>query len=354
MKKFFKGIPFLLIFVLFISFFSGCALFGPSSVGTFKNPNGISSPISFNDYIFLEYTDRQYGHLTIMSYVKQNDSKIADLLSQMSQDGKTTWEDFIKDYFKKSLEESAILLDKYKELNLSLNEDDKKKVDTTFDQLKESLGTDVFTKLRAELRLSEENMKKLLEKNIKISKVIYSLTDKGGLINIPEDELTKEYSENVKVKHILLSKQKDDGSGNSVDLTETEKKEKKKTADDLVAQIKNGADFDKLMNENTEDPGLEQNPNGYVFKQNGQMVIEFETAAFDMKVGDVRLVETSLGYHIMKKEELIDDDKTNIEQNIQGVKYNTLLNEWKESYTFTFDSNIIDKYSLLNLKDITA
>ena len=34
------------------------------------------------------------------------------------------------------------------------------------------------------------------------------------------------------------------------------------------------------------------------------MVEEFEEAAFDMKVGDVRLVETSYGYHIMKKFQL--------------------------------------------------
>jgi len=69
---------------------------------------------------------------------------------------------------------------------------------------------------------------------------------------------------------------------------------------DIKKQLDGGADFDKLMKENSTDPGLETAPNGYTFAK-GAMVPEFEAAAFALKDGEVSdIVETSYGYHILK------------------------------------------------------
>ena len=57
----------------------------------------------------------------------------------------------------------------------------------------------------------------------------------------------------------------------------------------------------------SEDGGSTTYPDGYVFTYD-EMVEEFEEAAFEMEVGEYRLVETSNGWHIMCKEELEDDD----------------------------------------------
>ena len=63
------------------------------------------------------------------------------------------------------------------------------------------------------------------------------------------------------------------------------------------------ADFDALIAEYGEDPGMTSNPDGYViFKDNTDYVAEFKEGSMALeKVGDVSdIVETSYGYHIIQ------------------------------------------------------
>ncbi len=116
--------------------------------------------------------------------------------------------------------------------------------------------------------------------------VVYEHAEK----DTTEEEIKKFYeSEFVAAKHILL-------------ITEDKDKETvKKQAEDLLARINKGEDFDKLMKEYSEDPGLLDYPDGYTFSR-GEMVEEFEAAAFALKEGQVsELVETDYGYHIIKR-----------------------------------------------------
>ena len=58
----------------------------------------------------------------------------------------------------------------------------------------------------------------------------------------------------------------------------------------------------KLIDEYNEDPGMASNPDGYVFSSEDSSYTKvFHNAAFDMKAGEIRLVQSNLGYHIMKK-----------------------------------------------------
>lgn len=103
------------------------------------------------------------------------------------------------------------------------------------------------------------------------------------LVYAPDEETAeKYYNENYfAAKHILVSDEA--------------------TANDILAQLKKGADFDKLMNEYTEDPGVITNPDGYVFTT-GKMVAEFENATKELAVGKMSgIVESDYGYHIIKR-----------------------------------------------------
>jgi peptidyl-prolyl cis-trans isomerase D len=99
--------------------------------------------------------------------------------------------------------------------------------------------------------------------------------------------------ERVKVRHILL---KTDGKPAS------EEPKIKAKAEDLLKQIRGGADFAALAKKNSEDPGSAANGGEYPsFMARGQAVPEFEKAAFALKPGQTSdLVKTQYGYHIIQ------------------------------------------------------
>ncbi|MPM08942.1 Foldase protein PrsA [bioreactor metagenome] len=127
---------------------------------------------------------------------------------------------------------------------------------------------------------------------VKIDKLTESLRGTEGFT---DDDLFALMSDSfVRVKHILLKTTDDDG--NALDDAAVKAK-----ADALVAQLDAGADFDTLMAENGEDPGMTTYPDGYVIDQQISFDPVFLTAAFELAEGEYTLVKGSYGYHIIKR-----------------------------------------------------
>ncbi len=99
--------------------------------------------------------------------------------------------------------------------------------------------------------------------------------------------------ERVKARHILLKTQGKPAS---------EEAAIKAKGENLLKQIKAGADFAKLAKENSEDPGSAVNGGDLgEWITHGQMVPEFDKAIFALKVGQTSdLVKTVYGYHIVQ------------------------------------------------------
>jgi peptidyl-prolyl cis-trans isomerase D len=98
--------------------------------------------------------------------------------------------------------------------------------------------------------------------------------------------------ERVKVRHILLMTQ-----GKS----DAEKKQALANAQDLLKQLRGGADFADLAKKNSQDPGSAQNGGDLGFIVKGQTVPEFEKIAFTAKPKDISdVVTTQYGYHILQ------------------------------------------------------
>lgn len=143
-------------------------------------------------------------------------------------------------------------------------------------------------------------------------------------------------------KHILLA---------TVDLDTREPldedtiAQKKATAERLLAQLQSStdlaADFDALMNEYSEDPGLASNPDGYTFTAN-QMVSEFETATRELEFGQISgLVESSTtGYHIILRLDPADleDLQEECRANLLDTQMETWLNEAEIVLTDEYDA----------------
>ena len=82
--------------------------------------------------------------------------------------------------------------------------------------------------------------------------------------------------ETVKVRHILLKTQGKPAADEPQDQSQ---------ADDLLKQIKAGANFADLVKKYSEDTASVPNGGEYDVQRNGQMVPEFEQAAFTQKPG---------------------------------------------------------------------
>ncbi len=87
--------------------------------------------------------------------------------------------------------------------------------------------------------------------------------------------------------------------------------QKKAKAQGILDQIKGGADFAKLADEVSDDPGTKGKGGLYADTPKGRMVAPFETAALALEPGQVapELVESDFGYHIIKLERKLGPGK---------------------------------------------
>jgi peptidyl-prolyl cis-trans isomerase D len=133
-------------------------------------------------------------------------------------------------------------------------------------------------------------------------KVRYALLDMQSIRErtaVSADEARKSYQDNiqqystpeqVRASHILLKTEgKDDAAV-------------KKKAEELLARAKAGADFAKLATENTDEESGKKTGGDLNFFGKGQMVPEFEQAAFALQPGQINptVVKTQFGYHVIK------------------------------------------------------
>jgi peptidyl-prolyl cis-trans isomerase D len=122
----------------------------------------------------------------------------------------------------------------------------------------------------------------------------------AATISVTDEQLRAAYSsaldnfrmpERVHARHILL---KTEGK------SDAEKKTLQAKAEDLLKQLKNGADFAELAKKNSQDSTAEQGGDLGWFVKN-QMIPEFDTVAFTLKPKELSGVVTSpSGYHIIQ------------------------------------------------------
>jgi peptidyl-prolyl cis-trans isomerase D len=74
----------------------------------------------------------------------------------------------------------------------------------------------------------------------------------------------------------------------------------KKTADSLINVIRKNNNFVEMVKIISEDPGSIANNGEYKWFPKGMMVTEFENAAFNGRKGQLQLVKTNYGYHIVE------------------------------------------------------
>ena len=261
--------------------------------------------------------------------------------------GDTMWEAEIgdgikyKDELKKSIlnqmiQEEVVYQEAKKE-NLEAKQSD---VDSKFKQLKASIEKDKdYAKFLKDNNIDDEFLKTQLKKDLSIENYKNKF-DKET--EISEEAMKKYYEDNksqftedkVRASHILISTVDKDGK----ELSPEKKKEAKKEAEEIYKKVKAGEDFATLAKEYSQDEYSAVNGGDLGFFEKGQMVPEFEAAAFGLKKGEVsEIVESQYGYHIIKvtdkvyKEETFDEAKSDIQKELLYQKYLEKVKELEAS-----------------------
>lgn len=196
-------------------------------------------------------------------------------------------------------------------------------------------GLDKDPNVLSQLALMKENL---------VAQAQLTKIEKG--ITITDEELKKKYDadkasyEQVKARHILIAfKGSPAAQEGKPELTEEQAKAK---AEELHKQIVAGASFDELAKKESDDVGSGTRGGDLGTFGRGQMVPEFEKAAFEAKKGEVTpVVRTQFGYHIIKVEEHdmtpFEGVKATLEKNERQARMQAKLEEMKTNAKVTFN-----------------
>ncbi|GGW53638.1 peptidyl-prolyl cis-trans isomerase D [Winogradskyella epiphytica] len=147
----------------------------------------------------------------------------------------------------------------------------------------------------------------------------------------------KQLPDSVKVRHILVPHV----GGQRADASVTKTPEQAKaTADSIFAKIKAGTKFMDLLELSSDKVSNEQD--GEIeFDYRAGMAPEFKAYAFDNKVGDIDVVQTSFGYHII---EILEQKSFN-----KAIKVATLARKVEPS-----DETLQDVFNKMSKFEIAA
>jgi hypothetical protein len=273
----------------------------------------------------------------------QNADQISSYYSMMGQE--LNWDDTMGssdtmgDYVKSQAQSTAVIYAiaaaKADEAGYTFTSDDKADYKEELEQAKEDLGGDeAYENYLKTMCLTDDGMEQLSSVGVVYGHMADGLCREGGQYAPTDDELTAYVEDNdlLVAKHILFMTIDPD---TNEALSDEEKAEKLAQAEDVLAQLQAVEDsddlestFDELMNEYSEDTGLESNPDGYTFTS-GDMVQEFEDATRALEPGQISdIVESDYGYHIILRLDPLTSES--IQSDMGQEKLSELLSGWVE------------------------
>ena len=141
---------------------------------------------------------------------------------------------------------------------------------------------------------------------IKFDYAVISSDDLRKGINPPDNQLEDFFKKNAaryasavpeqaRSRHILIKV-----DANADAKTDAAAKAK---AEGILKQLQAGGNWADLAKKYSDDPGSKDSGGELGFSQKGRMVPEFDSAIFTQKIGDIKIVKSQFGYHIVQVEE---------------------------------------------------
>lgn len=220
------------------------------------------------------------------------------------------------------------------EYEVTLDKDDREEVGQNIESLVGSFEDDEdFDSALAEYNMTRElytslSQINMLETNLRE----YVIDEASGIIKSDDVTVESDIAQNfIAAKQILISN--DDGD---------DSEENRFLANDILAKLEAGEDFDALVEEYGEDENMDAQYGRYF--THGMFPDEFEEAALSLGEGELSgVIESDVGFHIILRMP-IDDEY--VEDNFETLRYyylNRVFNEMLEERAGEFNAEYNDR-----------
>lgn len=366
MKKCIKIVAFVLAVIMLVPCFGGCA----EKKRAVYSIDGIT------------ITDDLYRYW--LSYYKSYYDKYFYDIEDSEEGWKVEISDGLtaEEYVKKMVDERMKLyicaLKLYDEYELELTSEAEAYIESTIEeQIDYYGGRSAFENaLYRSCNITIDGLKKTYEIESKVGQLQEYLYGEKGIIRVSNDMLEEYYQSNYsRIKYLYFDRVnkyvydengeiKTDVSGKYVTeaLTDAEKEEIKKKAEEAYAKATAGEDFNSLIKAyNTSDMNFtETNPDGFYISANSyssKYVYTIVSEGMNMKAGEIKLVEDEYAYYVIAKYGLISQAYVSDETGqFESISSYAMQYYYEKTLKEMFDQVTVDtEYtSKLGLMDIGA
>lgn len=331
----------------------------------------------FSQYL-RDYYYNQYLVYSQYYSIKDFDTFLSTSLS--STDQSVTFESQLRQDIDTRFINYIVCKKQFTDLGLSFTDEDLKEIDDTYNDmvstLNESDGSNVSSACQ-KLSITQDQFKDyIVISGYRSNKLTDYYYGEDGKEPVTEEDLKENYDKNyTRFKAIILSTT--DSNGKT--LSDEKLQEVKDKAADIEAMAKKkGADFEKLIDEYSENiydlseitgddnikAAQEYNDHfrniGFLYNENGYEQMFYATsksalpseimdAAATLKTGEVTSVSASVGgiwiikaYDINESEDLYEGVKDDIWANITSAQFNKLVKQWETALSYSFNETVRD------------
>lgn len=277
---------------------------------------------------------------------------------------------WINDEATKSMQEFVAVENKFDELGLSFEDNEKEKTKVYLDSIWEYYGPNYEN-----AGISENSQLLIMLNSTKKNKIFDYYYAEGGQDEISEADIRAYLDENNKRINYIKMELKD-GEGNL--LKSEGKDEIKKMAEDYIKRIKGGEDFEAVSKEysdyydkltadaaestddgaddesaDTEETESSYTDNETVISKDGTSPSEaVVTKAFESKVGDVFLVEEDEVYYVVTvldlyaDENYYSDNESVVRHELKDDEFDKTVDSWTETQNIELNEAAYKRYKI--------